>query len=90
MREFVKQLITALKEDDWEIMRDSVRHTKSRLVIGTEFLRMHDLPYSLTWWERRCIRHQINTMLDRHLAATLVIRRVEPKKPGPYGSDTFI
>jgi hypothetical protein len=90
MREFVKQIVTALKDDDWEILYDSVRHTKSRLVIGTEYLRIHDLPYSLTWWERRRVRHHINKMLDRQLAATLIIRRVEPKLPSQYGSDKFI
>lgn len=89
MREFIKHVIVALKEDDWEVDDSRVRHIKSRLVIELSTTQFHRCPIQMTWWERRVVRPHVRAMLDRKALERFVQYRIEPKKPAPYG-DNFI
>lgn len=91
MREFTKHVITALKEDEWEIKTRAVRHVKSRLVIDTDEMQPCEIPYKFTWFERRVVGHYIKQLQDRMLMTRFIEYRLNPKKPAAYPSeDRFI
>jgi hypothetical protein len=91
MRAFTKHVITALKEDEWELKPRAVRHVKSRLVIDTDEMQPCEIPYKFTWFERRVVGHYIKQLQDRTLMTRLIEYRLNPKKPSPYPSeDRFI
>lgn len=91
MRGFTKHVITALKEDEWEIKPRAVRHVKSRLVIDTDKMQPFEVPYKFTWFERRLVGHYIKQLQDRMLMTRFIEYRLNPKKPAAYHSeDRFI
>lgn len=91
MREFTKHVITALKEDEWEIKPRAVRHVKSRLVIDTDEMQPCAVPYKFTWFERRVVGHYIKQLQDRMLMTRFIEYRLNPKMPAPYShADRFI
>lgn len=91
MREFTKHVITALKEDEWEIKPRAVRHVKSRLVIDTDEMQPCEIPYKFTWFERRVVGHYIKQLQDRMLMTRFIEYRLNPKPPATYHSeDRFI
>jgi len=91
MREFVKQIVTALKDDEWEMVRGAIRHIKSRLQIDLDLLQPIGVPYSFTWWERRVVSHHITKLHERMLTTKFVMYRINPKPPKAYASeDTFV
>ncbi|MFM7008066.1 MAG: hypothetical protein ACKO0Z_01830 [Betaproteobacteria bacterium] len=91
MREFTRQLIVALKEDDWTIKPRAIRHVKSFLVIDTEDMQPHDVPFKLTWVERRIVKYYVNKLRDRMLVAKFVECRLNPRKTSGYShQDSFL
>jgi hypothetical protein len=91
MREFTKQVITALKEDDWTIKASAIRHNKSFLTIDTDDLQPSDVPFKFTWWERRVVGWHVRELRDRMLVAKLIEYRLTPRKPGSYSHEnTFL
>jgi hypothetical protein len=91
MREFTKQVITALKEDDWTIKASAIRHNKSFLIINTRKLQPEDVPFEFTWWERRVVGWHVRELRDRMLVAKLIEYRLNPRKPGSYSHEnTFL
>jgi hypothetical protein len=91
MRPFVEHIITALKEDDWEIKTRAIRHVKSFLVIDTDDMQPYEVPFKFTWWERRVVGYHVRKLNERMLLATLVASRINPRKSGTYShSDTFL
>jgi hypothetical protein len=91
MREFTKQVITALKEDDWLIKSTAIKHVKSFLIIDTNDMQPYETPFKFTWWERRVIGYYVRKLRDRMLVAKFVESRIAPRKPSGYPSeDRFI
>lgn len=91
MREFTKQIITALKEDDWVIRTRHIKHVKSFLILNLDEMQPEDVPFKFTWWERRIVGHYVRRLQDRMLVATLIAGRVNPRKPGGYSyENTFL
>jgi hypothetical protein len=91
MRPFVEHIITALKEDDWEIKTRAIRHVKSFLVIDTDDMQPYEVPFKFTWWERRVVGYHVRKLNERMLLATLVASRINPRKPATYGHEnTFL
>ena len=87
MREFTKHILTALKEDEWEIRDEFVRHVKSRLVIRTTSMQPYDTPYKFTWLERKVIGRYVNKLQERMMLAKFIEYRIAPKKPTTYSHD---
>jgi hypothetical protein len=91
MREFAKQVIVALKEDDWTIRANSIRHNKSFLIINTRKLQPEDVPFEFTWWERRVVGHYVKKLRDRMLVAKLIEYRLNPRKEERFSHEnTFL
>jgi hypothetical protein len=91
MREFTKQVITALKEDDWIIKQSGIKHIKSFLIINTRKLQPEDVPFQFTWWERRVIGYYVSKLRDRMLVAKLIEYRLNPRKEERYSHEnTFL
>jgi hypothetical protein len=91
MREFTKQVITALKEDDWIIKQSGIKHIKSFLIINTRELQPEDVPFQFTWWERRVIEYYVRKLRDRMLVAKLIEYRLNPRKEERYPHEnTFL
>jgi hypothetical protein len=91
MREFTKQIITALKEDDWIIKPHAIRHVKSFLTIETDDMQPTDVPFKFTWFERRVVGHYVTKLRDRMLVAKLIEYRMNPRKTGNYSHEnTFL
>jgi hypothetical protein len=91
MRPFVEHIITALKEDDWEIKTRAIRHVKSFLVIDTDDMQPYEVPFKFTWWERRVVGYHVRKLNERMLLATLIAGRINPRKAGVYShSDSFL
>jgi hypothetical protein len=91
MREFTKQVITALKEDDWHVRPHAIKHVKSFLIIDTDDMQPEDVPYKFTWLERRVIKHYVSKLRDRMLVAQMVEARINPRKPSSYPhNDSFL
>ena len=91
MREFAKHIITALKEDDWEIRSGAIRHVKSFLIINTDDMQPEGVPFKFTWFERRVVGFYVRKLRDRMLVATLIEYRINPRKVSNYSSEnTFL
>jgi hypothetical protein len=91
MREFVKHLITALKEDEWIIKAHAIKHVKSFLVIDTDEMQPYETPYKFTWLERRVVGHYVKKLKDRMLLTKFIEYRLNPRKPGAYSHEnTFL
>ena len=98
MREFTKQVIEALKEDEWIIQGDkwatkthAIKHAKSFLVIDTDDMQPIDVPFTFTWWERRVVGYYVRKLRDRMLVAKLIEYRLNPRRPGGYSHEnTFL
>ena len=91
MREFTRQIITALKEDEWEVKHRAIRHVKSLLVINTDDMQLDGVPYKFTWLERRFIKHYVGKLRDRMLVAKLIEARITPRKRSAYSHEnTFL
>jgi hypothetical protein len=91
MREFTKQVIAALKEDDWIVKRSGVKHIKSFLVIDTDDMQPVDVPIKFTWFERRVIGYYVSKLRDRMMLAKLVEYRLNPRTEKPYSHEnTFL
>lgn len=91
MREFTKHILTALKEDEWEVKDEFVRHVKSRLLIRTTCMQPYDTPYKFTWLERRFIGYYVRRLQERMMLAKFIEYRIKPKKPATYShEDRFI
>ena len=91
MREFTKQVIMALKDDDWQLRSRAIRHTKSFLIIDTDDLQPSDVPFKFTWWERRVVGWHVSKLRDRMLAAKIIEYRLNPRKEERYSHEnTFL
>ena len=91
MREFTRQIITALKEDDWIMKPRAVRHVKSFLVIDTDDMQPTDVPFKFTWFESIVVGHYVKKLRDRMLVAKLIEYRMNPRKMGGYSHEnTFL
>jgi hypothetical protein len=90
MKEFTKHIITALKDDDWELGGRAIRHVKSRLIIELDRTQLAELPYVFSWWERKVVAYHIRKMHERVITEKFIGYRLNPKKPAPYShQDTF-
>lgn len=87
MREFTKQIITALKEDDWLIKTRAIKHVKSFLVIDTDDMQPYEAPFKFTWFERKVVKHYVSKLRDRMLVAKLIECRLNPRKSSGYSSE---
>jgi hypothetical protein len=87
MKEFTKQIIVALNDDEWELGGRSIRHTKSRLIIDVDSVELTGLPYTFSWWERRVVAYHIRQMQQRLFTEKFIQYRLNPKKPAPYSID---
>lgn len=90
MRPFVEHIITALKEDEWEMKLRVIRHVKSFLIIDIEAMQPYEVPFKFTWWERRVVGYHVRKLNERMLVATLIAGRINPRKAGSYSENTFI
>jgi hypothetical protein len=91
MREFTKQVITALKEDDWIIKQRGIEHIKSFLFIDTDDMQPQEVPFKFTWWERRVIGYYVRKLRDRMMVAKLIEYRLNPRKERSYSHEnTFL
>jgi len=91
MREFTKQVIAALKEDDWVIEHRGIRHVKSFLSIDTDKMQPLGVPFKFTWWERKVVGWHVNKLRDRMLVAKLIEHRLNPRTEKPYSREnTFL
>lgn len=91
MREFTKHLILALKEDDWIVKERGIKHIKSFLIIDTDDMQPVDVPFKLTWWERRVVGYHVRKLRDRMMTAKLVEYRINPRKEKTYSHEnTFL
>lgn len=91
MREFTKQLIVALKEDEWLIKPRAIKHVKSFLVIDTDDMQPCDVPIKFSWLERRIVGYHVRKLRDRMMVAKLIECRVSPRKPSGYSHEnTFL
>jgi hypothetical protein len=87
MKEFTKQIIVALNDDEWELRPRAVRHIKSRLVIELDNMQPASLPYVFSWWERKVVAYHIRQMQQRVFTERFIAYRLNPKKPAPYSHD---
>jgi hypothetical protein len=87
MKEFTKHIITALKDDDWELGGRSIRHIKSRLIIDVDRVELSGLPYAFSWWERKVVAYHIRQMQQRLFTAKFIEYRLHPKPPAKYSHD---
>jgi hypothetical protein len=91
MREFTKQVIVALKEDDWIVKRSGIKHVKSFLIIDTVKMQPIDVPFKFTWFERRVLGYYVNKLRDRMMLAKLIEYRLNPRTEKPYSTEnTFL
>jgi hypothetical protein len=91
MREFTKQVIAALKEDDWTVKASAIRHNKSFLIINTRKLQPEDVPFEFTWWERKVVGYYVRKLRDRMLVAKLIEYRLNPRTEERYSHEnTFL
>jgi hypothetical protein len=91
MREFTKQVITALKEDDWIIKRSGIKHVKSFLIIDTDKMQPIEVPFKFTWWERKVVGWHVSKLRDRMMVAKLIEYRLNPRTEKPYSAEnTFL
>ena len=91
MREFTKQIITALKEDDWIVKPHAVKHVKSFFIIDTDDMQPYEVPFKFTWLERKIVGHFVKKLKDRMLVAKMVEYRMNPRKSSGYSSeDAFL
>lgn len=90
MREFTKQVITALKEDDWEVRGHGIRHTKSMLIIDTDDMQPREVPFKFSWFERRVVKYYARQVQERMLVAKFLECRLTPKRANNYGDTSFL
>ena len=91
MREFTKQVIVALKEDDWVIKSRAIKHVKSFLVIDTDDMQPYEVPFKFNLFERLVVGYYVRKLRDRMMLAKLIEYRLNPRKPGSYShEDVFI
>jgi len=91
MREFTKHVVLALKEDDWIVKANAIRHVKSFLTIDTDDMQPRDVPFKFTWLERKIVGHYVKKLKDRMLVSKLVESRLNPRKMGSYSQEnTFL
>jgi len=91
MREFTKQVITALKEDDWIIKHSGIKHIKSFLIIDTNNMQPLDVPFKFTWFERMVLGYYVRKLRDRMMVAKLIEYRLNPRKEKDYfHQNTFL
>lgn len=91
MKEFTKQVIAALKEDDWLIKPRAIKHAKSFLVIDTDDMQPHEVPFKFNWWERKVIGYYVRKLRDRMMVAKFIEYRLNPRKPSTYSHEnTFL
>jgi hypothetical protein len=91
MREFTKQVIAALKEDDWIIKHSGIRHVKSFLIIDTVTMQPLEVPFTFTWWERKVVGWYVRELRDRMMVAKLIEYRLNPRKEERYSHEnTFL
>ena len=91
MREFTKQVIMALKDDDWLIKQRGIKHVKSFLVIDTDDMQPCEVPFKFTWWERRVVGWHVSKLRDRMLAAKIIEYRLNPRTEKSYSHEnTFL
>ena len=91
MREFTKQVIAALKDDEWIIKQRGVKHIKSFLVIDTDDMQPVDVPFKFTWFERRVIGYYVSKLRDRMMLAKLIEYRLNPRTEKAYSHEnTFL
>ena len=91
MREFTKHVVLALKEDDWIVKANAIRHVKSFLTIDTDDMQPRDVPFKFTWLERKIVGHYVKKLRDRMLVAKMVEYRMNPRKSSGYSSeDAFL
>ncbi len=90
MREFTKQIITALKEDNWEVRSGGIRHSKSMLIIDTDDMQPREVPFKFSWWERRVVKYHVTKLKDRMLVTKLIECRLTPKRADHYGNNSFL
>jgi hypothetical protein len=87
MRDFTKQLIVALNEDDWIIKPRAIKHVKSFLIIDTDDMQPCDVPFRFTWWERMIVKHHVYKLRDRMMLAKLIECRLNPRGPSKYSHE---
>jgi hypothetical protein len=91
MREFTKQVIAALKEDDWIVKRSGIKHVKSFLIIDTVKMQPLEVPFTFTWWERKVVGWHVRKLRDRMMVAKLIEYRLNPRTEKPYSTEnTFL
>ena len=91
MREFTKQVIAALKEDDWIIKHSGIKHVKSFLIIDTIKMQPIEVPFEFTWFERRVIGYHVRKLRDRMMLAKLIEYRLNPRTEERYSHEnTFL
>jgi hypothetical protein len=91
MREFTKQVILALKEDDWIVKQRGVKHNKSFLIIDTDDMQPVEVPFKFTWWERKVVGYYVGKLRDRMMLAKLIEYRLNPRKEERYSHEnTFL
>jgi hypothetical protein len=91
MREFTKQVIEALKEDDWIVKQRGIKHIKSFLVIDTDDMQPVDVPFKFTWFERKVIGWHVRALRDRMMLAKLIEYRLNPRTEQSYSHEnTFL
>jgi hypothetical protein len=91
MREFTLHVILALKEDDWIVKANAIRHVKSFLTIDTRKMQPEDVPFEFTWFERIVVGYYVKKLKDRMLVAKLIESRLNPRKMGSYSHEnTFL
>ena len=91
MREFTKQVITALKEDDWIINHGGIKHIKSFLIIDANNMQPLDVPFKFTWFERMVLGYYVRKLRDRMMVAKLIEYRLNPRKEKDYShQNTFL
>jgi len=91
MREFTKHVVHALKEDDWIIKHSAIKHAKSFLIINTETMQPHEVPFKFNWFERKVVGYYVRKLRDRMLVSKLIEYRLNPRKASNYShEDTFL
>lgn len=91
MREFTKQVIVALKEDDWIIKSRAIKHVKSFLVIETDDMQPYEVPFKFNLFERLVVGYYVRKLRDRMMLSKLIEYRLNPRKPSTFSSeDRFV
>lgn len=92
MREFTKHIITALKEDDWDVRSGGMRHVKSKLIIDTDDMQLREVPFKFTWWERKLVKYHARKLQERMLLAKFIEYRMggAPKTSSLFTHDSFL